>query len=89
MALPGHARGEERRAGRRRLTEAPRRDVGLERLHRVVDREHRGRRASGGVDVEGDVAPGVLRLQEEELRDDRVAAGVVELAGEEHDPLLE
>src|SRR5207237_8030714 len=43
-------------------------DLRTDVLHRVVDREGRGQRAAGAVDVDLDVAVGRLVLEEQELR---------------------
>ena len=58
-------------------------------LHGVVDGEQGGHVAAGGVDVEADVLVGVLGLEVEELGDEQVGHVLVELAGEEDDPLLQ
>ena len=62
VALAGRAGREQHRRTARGLTDAPRRDLGADRLHRVVDREQRRHVATGRVDVQRDVALRVLRL---------------------------
>ena len=84
----GAARHDHRR-GRHAHPEADRRDVGPHVLHRVVDRHARVRRAAGRVDVERDVAFGIVGLEQQELRDDQVRDLVVDLAAEEDDPVAE
>ena len=58
-------------------------------LHRVVDRHARVGGAAGRVDVQRDVALGIVRLEQEELGDDQVRDLVVDLAPEEDDPVAE
>ena len=64
---------------------AVRRDRAFQELHRVVNRQRRGHRAAGAVDVEVDLLVAVLVLQEEQfldgdigevVRDCGVAAGL-------------
>ena len=82
--------GAEEHGGRRgRLPDDEGLHVGADVLHRVVDRRHRRERATGAVDVHEDVAVGVLRLEHDELRDDVVGGGVVDLHTEEDDAVLE
>ena len=50
-ALARRARREQHRGGRRGLADADRLHVGLDVLHRVVDREQTGDLAAGRVDV--------------------------------------
>ena len=66
-----------------------RRHVGLDELHRVVDREAGVDRAARRVDVERDVLVGVLRLEVEHLRHDEVGDHVVDGVAEEDDALVE
>ena len=80
---------EQDRSGRSSLAEADGAYVRLDELHRVVDRRHRGVAAAGAVDVDGDLAIGVHRLQAQQLGHDVVRGGVVDLHAEEDDPLLE
>ena len=77
--------------GRRRsgLPEADGADVGLDVLHRVVDREQRGDVATGAVDVDVDVAVGVVRLEVDHLRARQVGDRVVDRRADEDDVLLE
>ena len=87
--LPGVARGEDHRRGRRGLADADRRHVGLDELHRVVDREQPGDLAAGRVDVDRDVLVGVFALEVEQLRDDDVGDHVVDRRAEEDDAVLQ
>ena len=98
-ARPGRAAGSaparlrRRPAARRRSTPAwPTQVVstgGPDELHRVVDREHRGDRAAGGVEVEVDRRVGALGLEVQQLGDDRVGDAVVDLGAEVDDPVGE
>ena len=74
---------------RRREPDRPRGHVRRDELHRVVDRHPGGHRAAGGVDVEGDVARGVVGGEQQELGGDPVRGGVVDLTGQVDDPLGE
>ena len=71
VALALGAGGEQEAAHRRRLAHADRRDVAVQVLHRVVDRQARRDRAAGRVDVEHDVLLGLFGVEEQQLRDDR------------------
>ena len=83
VPLAGGTDREQERARRRGLPDTPCGDVGPDRLHRVVDREHADPRSARRVDVQRDVLVGILGLEEQQLRDDDVRDGVVELAAEE------
>src|SRR5262249_25546016 len=65
------------------------RDVGLDVLHGVVDREAGGDGPARRVDVEEDVLLRVFGLEEEQLRDDEVRDFVVDAAAEDDDPIPE
>jgi hypothetical protein len=69
--------------------DAHRRHVGLDELHRVVDRQPGVDRAARRVDVDRDVLVRVLRLEVQQLRDDEVGDLVVDRAAEEDDALVE
>ena len=86
-ALPGRARAQQELRHRRREPEADRRDVALQRLHRVVDREAGVDLAAGGVQVERDRRVGVVGLEHEQLRADALGELAVDRAGE-HDAAL-
>ena len=88
-ALAVRAAGQQQRAHRHRDADADRLHVGLDELHRVVDRQARVDRAAGRVDVQRDVLLGVLGLQMQQLRDDEVRDLVVDGRAEEDDPLVE
>ena len=62
---------------------------GPDELHGVVDRQHRGDRAAGGVEVEVDRASGLSRLQVQQLGDHDVGDAVVDLGADEDDPVGE
>src|SRR3712207_8178990 len=57
-------------------------DVAVDEAHRVVEGHPGTDRAAGGIDVEVDVAPGVLRRQPQHLRGQLV--GDVVVRSEEH-----
>ena len=80
---------EEHRRHRRRLTDAIRLHVGLDELHRVVDRQARRDRPARAVDVEQDVALGILGFEEQHLRDDEVGDLVVDRRADEDDAVFE
>src|SRR5439155_24321591 len=61
----------------------------VDELHGVVDGHAGGHRATGRVDVEVDVALGVLGGQQQHLRGQLVGDDVVDLAAEEDDPLAQ
>ena len=88
-ALALRARRQQHRRRRRRLPEADRGDVGLDVLHRVVDREQRGDVAARRVDVDVDVLVGVLRLEVQQLGAHQVGDRVVDRRAQEDDVLLE
>jgi hypothetical protein len=87
--LAGGAAREQQRAHRHRDADADRLHVGLDELHRVVDRQPGVHRAAGRVDVERDVLVGILGLQVQQLRDDQVRDLIVDGRAEEDDPLVE
>src|SRR6185312_13928613 len=80
---------QQQRAHRHRDADADRLHVGLDELHRVVDRQPRVHRATRGVDVERDVLVGILGLQVQQLRDDQVRDLVIDGRAEKDDPLIE
>ncbi len=71
------------------MPDADRLHVGLDELHRVVDRKARVHRAAGRVDVDRDVLLGILGLQVQQLGDDQVRDLIVDGRAEEDDPLVE
>src|SRR5690606_34920663 len=81
-------RGEEEAAHRRRLADAHGADLRLDVLHGVVDRHAGGHHASGRVDVHRDVLA-VLAFEEQQLSDNQRGHLVLDLAGDEHDPLAQ
>jgi hypothetical protein len=89
VALALRASGEQHGAHRRRLAEAVRRDLRLDELHRVVDREAGGHRAARRIDVHLDVLRPPGLVQEEELRHHRVRDLVVDRGADEDDAVLE
>src|SRR3954451_18970261 len=87
--LSFRAAGKEERAHRHRGADTDGLHVGLDELHRVVDREPVVDRAPRRVDVDRDVLVGILGLQVQELRDDQVGDLVVDGRAEKDDPLVE
>src|SRR4029079_7771810 len=73
----------------RRHADAQRRYVRLDELHRVVDRHSGRNRSARRVDVKIDVLVGILRLEEQHLRDDQIRRGVVDRTDQEHHALLQ
>ena len=61
----------------------------LEELHCVVDRQTAEDAAARGVDVDVDVALRIVRLEEQELRDDDVGDVIIDGSAEENDPVHE
>src|SRR3954470_13570779 len=88
-ALALRAAGQQQRAHAHRDADADGLDVGLDELHRVVDREARVDAAARRVDVDRDVLVGVLALQMQELGHDQIRDLVVHRRPEEDDPLVE
>ena len=78
-------RGHQHGAHAARLAEADGAYVGLDVLHRVVNRKSRGYAAPRRVDVEADVLVRVFRFQEEQLGDDVVRGHVVDGHSQEYD----
>ena len=64
-------------------------DVGLDELHRVVDREPRVDASARRVDVERDVLLGILALEVQQLRHHQVRDLIVDRRAQEDDPLVE
>src|SRR6478736_5803343 len=83
------AGGEKQRAHRHRDPDTRRRDVRLDELDRVVDRESRVDGAARRVDVDVDVLVRILGFEVDHLRDDEVRDLVVDRRAEEDDPLVE
>ena len=78
VALALRAGGEQEAAHRRRLAHADRRDVAVQVLHRVVDREARRDVTAGRVDVQHDVLLRLFGVEEQELGDHDVRDVVVD-----------
>src|SRR5262245_55247825 len=77
--------GCEQYCGHRgRLTHTYSHDIRPYESHRVVDREPRRNRAAGAVDVDRDLAIGVLGLQKQQLRNDDISKGLVDLGAEKN-----
>ena len=89
VSLARGARREQELAHRGRQTHRVGGDVAVDELHRVEDRHAGGDRAAGAVDVEVDVALGVLRRQQQQLRADLVGDRVVDWLAEEDDALAQ
>ena len=69
--------------------DADRLDVGLDELHRVVDREAGVHAAARGVDVDADVLVRVLGLEVQQLRHDQVRDVLGHGRAEEDDALVQ
>ena len=89
QALALGARRKQDGRGRRRLAEAHGLHVGLDVVHRVVDRRHRGHRPTRRIDVHHHVAVRVEAFQHEQLRHDVVRRRVVDLHTHEDDAVVE
>ena len=63
--------------------------VGLDELHRVVNRQPGRNRPARAVDVEQDVLVGILGLEEQHLRDDQIGDLVVDRRADEDDAVLQ
>ena len=87
--LPWTRRPAADRRGGGGLAHHDRGHVGLDVLHRVVDREQRRDDPARRVDVQVDVLVGVLGLQVQQLRHDQVADLVVDRGAQEDDALLQ
>src|SRR6478609_5659388 len=87
--LAGGTAGEEQGAHAHRDADADRLHVGLDELHRVVDRQARVDRAAGRVDVKADVLVRILGLQVQELGHDQVGDVLGDLGAEEDDALVQ
>ena len=70
-------------------TNADRRNVALDVLHRVVDGKTGRDNAAGAVDIELNILIGVLRLQIEHLGDDQGGRRVVDLLGKDDDTVIQ
>src|SRR3954454_21146641 len=81
--------GQQQRAHRHRDADADRLHVGLDEVHRVVDRQARVHRPAGRVDVDRDVLVGILGLQVQELGHDQVGDLIVHGRAEEDDALVQ
>src|SRR5438874_7551034 len=88
-ALSFRAAGEKQRPHGHGRPDADRLDVGLDELHRVVDRKPVVDGATRRVDVDAHVLVRVLGLEVEELRDDQVGDLVVDGCSEEADALVQ
>ena len=89
VALALGAGGEQELPHRGRQAHRHGGDVGLDVLHRVVDRHAGGDRAARAVDVQPDVLVRVLRRQQQHLRADGVGVVVADLGPEPDDPLAQ
>src|SRR5258705_8514488 len=85
--LAGPPRGQQERSHRRGHPHSDGVDRRFEELDRVVDRHPARYHSARRVDIEVDVPLGVVRLEEEQLRDDDVGDVVVDRRAEEDDPV--
>jgi hypothetical protein len=83
------AGGQKKRSHARRQAHANRVHRRLHVLHRVVDREAGGNASPRRIDVQEDVALGVVRLEEQHLRDDDVGDVVIHRSPHEDDAIHE
>lgn len=58
-------------------------------MHGVVDRERRGHAAAGGIDVEMNVLASIFALKVEQFHDDIIRVGVMNLALQEYNSILQ
>ncbi len=89
VALALRAAGEQHRAHAGGLADAHGADVGLDELHRVVNRQSGADRPAGRIDVQRDVLVRIFRLQEQQLRDDQVRHVVLDRTHDEDHALLQ
>ncbi len=59
------------------------------KLHRIVNRETGGNRATGGIDVKVDITLGILHLQKQQLRNDAVCYEIIDRSADENDAIFE
>src|SRR5690348_17242841 len=88
-APPGRARRQQHRADADGLAHAGGRDRRLDVLHGVVDGQHGRQVAALAVDVQVDLRLGALRLEVDELRDERVGHARVDAGAQVDDALGE
>jgi hypothetical protein len=89
IALARCAGRQQQGAHARGLADADRAHVRLDVLHGVVDGHPCGDDAARRVDVQADVLLGILRLEEQHLREDHVGDVVIDRSHQEDHPLLE
>jgi LemA protein len=87
--MPGSPGREQEAAHRGGLADAHGADPRPDVVHRVMDRHARRDDTARRVDVHEDVLLRILRLQVEELRRDQRGHVILDLAGDEHDPLAQ
>ena len=88
-ALTLRAGGQQKRAHRRRHTDADGRHVALDILHRVVDRHTVRDGAAGAVDIHLDVLVGVLRFEIQKLCHDETGGRAVDFLTEKYDAVVQ
>ena len=89
LALAGSAGAEEERSHGCGHSEANSLYVAWDELHRVVYGESGRDGSAGGIDVQRDVALGILVREVQQLRDQDVRDLVVDVGAEEQDSILE
>ena len=87
LALGPRSQQEGAHAGRH--TNADGGDITLDVLHGVINGHSRRNRPAGAVDVELNVLVRVLGLQVQQLGHHEAGGGVVDLLGQEDDPVVE
>ncbi len=80
---------EQKRAHRCSLAHAQGRNIAMQPLHGVVDRQPCADVAARRVDVQHDVFFWIFRIKEQHLRDDDVGYVIVDGRAEENDPVFE
>ena len=89
VALPLRSRRQEELPHGGGHPHADGHDVGLDELHRVVDRHARRDRAAGRVDVQVDVLLRILGGQQQQLSADDIRVLIAHLVAEPDDALLQ
>src|SRR5690606_31170513 len=87
LALRARRQQHRRHAGRHAHADGG--HVGLDVLHRIIDRQTRIDYAARAVDIQVDVLVRVLRFQEQQLRDDQIRHVVVDGAADKDDAVLQ
>ena len=84
----GPGRQQQRRR-RCRQSDADRRHVSFDILHRVIDRQGRRHLSAGRIDIQLDVFLGILRIQKQQLGNDAISHAVVDRSAQKDDAVLQ